>query len=129
MIDGRVIIEVGLNEATARAQNPNVAYSPAECAADARSCAAAGAAVVHWHARGPETGEQRLGDTALSGVALDAMHSSGVLAYPSYPIDIPPEGRLDHVWALREHHGLEIAPIDIGSVSIVLWNNQAHEAG
>ncbi len=121
------IIEVGLNEATTRAQNPNVAYSPAECAADARSCAAAGAAVVHWHARDPVSGEQRLGDAALSGDALDAMRASGVLAYPSYPIDIPIDERLDHVWALGEHHGLEIAPIDIGSVSIVLWNGEAHD--
>ncbi len=127
MIKDRTIIEVGLNEATARAQNPNVAYSPAECAADALQCVDAGAAVVHWHTRDPETGEQRLGDTALSGEALDAMRAGGALAYPSYPIDIPPEQRLDHVWALREHHGLEIAPIDVGSVSVVLWSNQARD--
>lgn len=127
MIDDRVIIEVGLNEATARAQNPHVAYSPAECAADALQCATAGAAVVHWHARDPDTGDQRLGDAGLSGEALDAMRAGGVLAYPSYPIDIPPEERLDHVWSLHADHGLEIAPIDIGSVSVVLWDNQARD--
>jgi len=122
-----VIIEVGLNEATARAQNPHVAYSPAECAADAGRCASAGAAVVHWHARDPETGEQRLGDVELSAEAYAEMQSRGVLAYPSYPIDVPVEHRLDHVWALRELEGMEIAPIDIGSVSVVLWNEQAGE--
>lgn len=127
MLEDSVIIEVGLNEATARAQNPNVAYSPAECAEDALRCAAAGAAVVHWHARDPISGEQRLGDAALTGQALDAMRAGGVLAYPSYPIDTPVDERLDHVWSLRERHGLEIAPIDIGSVSIVLWNGQSHD--
>jgi uncharacterized protein (DUF849 family) len=82
---------------------------------------------VHWHARDPVSGEQRLGDAALSGQALDGMRAGGVLAYPSYPIDTPIEERLDHVWSLGEEHGLEIAPIDIGSVSVVLWNGQAHE--
>jgi uncharacterized protein (DUF849 family) len=122
-----VIIEVGLNEATARAQNPNVAYAPAECAADALECVSAGAAVVHWHARDPESGDQRLGDVDLSSEALAAMRSGGVLAYPSYPIDTPVDQRLDHVWSLQERHGLEIAPIDIGSVSVVLWNVQSHD--
>jgi uncharacterized protein (DUF849 family) len=122
-----VIVEVGLNEATSRAQNPNVAYSPSECAKDALECVGAGAAVVHWHARDPVSGEQRLGDAALSGEALDAMRDGNVLAYPSYPVDIPIDARLDHVWALRESHGLEIAPIDIGSVSVVLWDDRAHD--
>jgi len=127
MRNDAAIIEVGLNEATTRAQNPHVAYSPAECAADASQCAAAGAAVVHWHARDPETGDQRLGDVELSAEALAEMQSRGVLAYPSYPIDIPIEHRLDHVWALGDLEGMEIAPIDIGSVSVVLWNEQAGE--
>src|SRR2546423_1264437 len=116
-----VIVEVGLNEAASRAQNPNVAYSPSECAQDARRCTEAGAAVVHWHARDPVTGDQRLGDVALSAAALDEMRDGDVLAYPSYPVDIPAEQRLDHVWALGANNGLEIAPVDIGSVSVVLW--------
>jgi uncharacterized protein (DUF849 family) len=122
-----VLIEVGLNEATTRAQNPNVAYSPSECAQDAARCRDAGAAIVHWHARDPASGDQRLGDAALSGEALEAMRAAGVLAYPSYPVDIPVEQRLDHVWALREQHGLEIAPVDIGSVSVVIWDERAHD--
>jgi uncharacterized protein (DUF849 family) len=122
-----VLVEVGLNEATTRSQNPNVAYSPAECATDAGRCAAAGAAVIHWHARDPRTGEQRLGDVDLSAEAFSEMRSQGVLAYPSYPIDVPVERRLDHVWTLGEREGMEIAPIDIGSVSVVLWDEGANE--
>jgi uncharacterized protein (DUF849 family) len=122
-----VLIEVGLNEAAMRAQNPNVAYSPAECADDAIRCAGAGGTVVHWHARDGDTGAQRLGDAELSGEALDAMRTAGVLAYPSYPVDIPVRQRLDHVWALQERNGLEIAPVDIGSVSVVIWDERAHD--
>jgi 3-keto-5-aminohexanoate cleavage enzyme len=124
------IIEVGLNEAALRVENPHVPYSPEECAGDARGCAAAGAAVVHWHARDPVSGAQRLDDVGLYGAALDRMRPSGVLAYPSYP-PWPVSGadRLAHVWALGERHGLELAPLDLGSVGIVLWDERAQSFG
>jgi len=122
------IIEVGLNEAAMRAQNPHVAYSPAECAADALRCAEAGAAVIHWHARDAETGAPRFGDAHLNAEALDLMRAgSDVLAYPTYPVDVPVENRLDHVWQLGEHHGLELAPVDIGSVTVVLWDEASRD--
>jgi uncharacterized protein (DUF849 family) len=124
------IIEVGLNEAATRAENPHVPYGPAECAEDARRCAAAGAAVVHWHARDPVTGAQRLDDAALYGAALDGMRESGVLAYPSYPPwPVSPGDRLEHVWVLRARHGLELAPLDLGSVGIVVWDERARRFG
>ena len=123
------IIEVGLNEAALRAENPHVPYAPEECADDARRCAEAGAAVVHWHARDPITGAQRLGDVALSGAALDRMRPSGVIAYPSYPPWPVSPDRLEHVWALRERHGLELAPLDLGSVGIVVWDDLAQGFG
>jgi 3-keto-5-aminohexanoate cleavage enzyme len=121
-----VIIEVALNEAAGRAPNPHVPYGPKECADDALRCHNAGAAVVHWHARDARTGEQRLGDTALYGETLDRIASSGLLGYPSYPIDaeIPHDRRLAHVWELRNRHALELAPVDIGSASIVVWDER-----
>jgi len=120
-----VIIEVGLNEATPRALNPHVPYSPQECADDARRCAAAGAAVIHWHARDPRSGEQRLGDASLYGQALDRMRDIDALAYPSYPVDsVSLADRFGHYWTLHTHHGLELAPLDVGSVNVVLWDEQ-----
>ncbi|TMB77528.1 MAG: 3-keto-5-aminohexanoate cleavage protein [Chloroflexi bacterium] len=94
------IIEVSLNEAAMRVQNPHVPYSPNECADDALRCADAGAAVVHWHARDPVTGVQRLDDAALYGI-----------------------------WTLRERHGLELAPLDLGSVGIVVWDERTCSFG
>ena len=118
-----LVIEVGLNEAAMRAQTPHVAYTPAECARDANSCAGAGAALVHWHARDAATGAQRLADADLYGEALDGMRASGVLAYPTYPIDVDTvDGRLGHCFALHRDHGLEIMPLDLGSVSTVIWD-------
>lgn len=123
MIGDAAVIEVGLNEAADRSLHPDVPYSADDCAADANRCADAGAAVVHWHAREPHTGRQRLGDAALYAQALGAFPCDRVIAYPSYPIE--PEsadGRLGHCWALRETHGLEVVPVDLTTLNVVIWN-------
>ena len=114
------IIEVGVNEAITPAAHPNVPQRPEDCAADARRCAAAGAAILHWHAVDAE-GRQQLSDASLYGAALDAMDGC-VLAYPSYPIDVPDtiDDRVAHCLALRERHGMELAPVDVASVNIVV---------
>jgi len=124
-----VIIEVGLNEGAGTGVDANVPITPDECAADAQRCRDAGASVIHWHARDPATQEQRLGDVDLYAAALPAMQSVGLLGYPSYPVDpeLAPSRRLDHVWALRERVGLELAPIDLGSVSTVPWNRHLND--
>src|SRR5450631_3213087 len=113
------IIEVGLNEAVPPARHPHVPQRPQDCAADARRCADAGAAVVHWHAVDAQ-GRQALGDPALYGAALDAMGGC-VLAYPSYPVDVADTvgDRLAHCLELRTRHGMEIAPLDVTTVNVV----------
>jgi 3-keto-5-aminohexanoate cleavage enzyme len=117
-----VIIEVGLNEAVTPAMQPHVPQQPSECAADARRCAAAGAAIVHWHAI-DAAGVPRLADADLYGATLDEI-AGCVLAYPSYPIDVPDtvEARLAHCLTLRAQHRLELGPLDVSTVNLVLWN-------
>ena len=117
-----VIIEVGLNEAVTPAAHGRVPQTPSECAADARRCADAGAAIVHWHAV-DGAGAQQLGDTELYGAALDEMDGC-VLAYPSYPTTVPDtvDDRLGHCLDLRQHHGLELGPVDVATVNVVLWD-------
>jgi 3-keto-5-aminohexanoate cleavage enzyme len=119
-----VIIEVGLNEGAGRGVNPNVPITPVECADDALRCRDAGASTIHWHARDPETGEQCLGDSDLYAEALSKMQAGGLLGYPSYPVDpdVAVGDRLAHVWELRARGLLELAPIDVGSVSTIPWN-------
>lgn len=124
-----MIIEVGLNEAVSPDAHARVPQSPAECAADARRCADAGAALAHWHAIGTD-GAARLADATLYGAALDEM-AGCILAYPSYPTDVPDtvEDRLGHCLALRERHGMELAPIDVGTVNLVLWDDVSAAVG
>src|SRR5262245_37804807 len=123
-----VVIEVGLNEAATRDENPWVPISPEEIAADALRCAEAGASIVHFHARDPDTGEQRLGDTDLYRAAVKAVRAAGcdVLLYPSYPAFLSGSGdplaeRFGHVLALADDPSLDmrIAPLDMGSLNFV----------
>ena len=113
-----VIIEVALNEDVPPARHPYVPQRPQECADDARRCAEAGAVLVHWHAI-DGNGAPRLADAALYGAALDAMGGC-VLAYPSYPVDVPATvaDRLGHCLELRARHQMEIAPIDVATVNV-----------
>jgi uncharacterized protein (DUF849 family) len=123
-----VIIEVGLNEATTREENPWVPITPAEIAADALRCAEAGASIVHFHARDPETGEQRLDAADLYRAAVVEVRAAGcdVLLYPSYPAFLngradPLSERFGHVLALADEAdlGMRIAPLDMGSLNLV----------
>jgi len=58
-----------------------------------------------------------------------SMQTAGLLGYPSYPVDplVAVEHRLDHVWELRARGLLELAPIDLGSVSTVPWNRHVSD--
>ncbi|MBM4259625.1 MAG: 3-keto-5-aminohexanoate cleavage protein [Deltaproteobacteria bacterium] len=47
----KIIIKACLNGARGREQNPNVPWTPAEVAAEAKRCSDAGASMVHFHAR------------------------------------------------------------------------------
>jgi 3-keto-5-aminohexanoate cleavage enzyme len=113
-----VIVEVALNEDVPRARHPDVPQRPEECAADARRCADAGASLVHWHAI-DTNGTPRLADTDLYGAAIDAMGDC-VLAYPSYPVDVPATvaERLGHCLELRARHQMEVAPLDVTTVNV-----------
>jgi uncharacterized protein (DUF849 family) len=123
-----VVIEVGLNEATTRDESPWVPISPEEIAVDAMRCAEAGASIVHFHARDPGTGAQRLDDTELYRAAVKAVRAAGcdVLLYPSYPAFLSGSGdplaeRFGHVLALADDPqlGMRIAPLDMGSLNFV----------
>ena len=123
--DGRVIVEVGLNEFTTKAQNPHVPYGPEEVADDVVACAEAGAAVVHFHARADD-GDQDWSGTERYQRAFDRIAArSDVVAYPSY------FGDHSHVWALAARApggpGSLLASYDVAQevVGPRLWNEQA----
>jgi uncharacterized protein (DUF849 family) len=105
------LIEVAINEAVTRDQHRFVPTTPAECAAEAIAAVGAGASFAHWHAP----------DLAAYAEAWRAMRAADVIAYPTYPNE-PPEdanARLGHCFALVDAHGLEMAPLDLGTTHTV----------
>lgn len=109
--DGRIIVEVGLNESATKDDNAHVAYGPDEVAADAAACAAAGAALGHFHAR-LDDGTQSWADADRyrRTMALTAKLSDIVL-YPSYL------GDHSHIWALADDPP-EGAPLAMASFDV-----------
>ena len=119
-----LIIEVGLNEGARKQQNPNVPYSPEEIAADCIACAAAGASIIHFHARDPQTGSNRMGDTDLYLRAFELVRSAGcdVHLYPTYePKDLDLDTRFGHVFALTAAQQLEMGVLDMGSFNLITF--------
>jgi 3-keto-5-aminohexanoate cleavage enzyme len=125
--NGKVIIEVGLNETAGKDRNPNLPYGPDEVAKAAIEAARAGAAMVHFHAR-RDDGTQAWTDDACYREAMEAIAAEcDILCYPTYPPRVPTDERFAHVWALADEPSsapLELAPIDIGSRNVVLWDRE-----
>ena len=111
-----VFVEVAINEAVTREQHRFVPVTSDECAADAIASVRAGASFAHWHAP----------DLATYAAAWKRMRDADVIAYPSYPNEPPDdlEARLGHSFALVEQHGLEMAPLDLGTAHTVLWDGK-----
>jgi uncharacterized protein (DUF849 family) len=118
-----VILEVRLNEYTGRERNPHVPFSPEEIARDAAACAEAGAAIVHFHARDPETGAPSQ-DPALYAESIRRIRAAApeLIVLPTLgatQIDDP----VERCAALREYARdprtrPDLAPLDFQSVDV-----------
>lgn len=118
--DGKVYLEVGVNEDASKDQNPNVPYGAEETARNIVECIQHGATVVHYHARYDDGRQAWADDEVSSAVLATAASEVDALAYPGY------EASLEHIWALAENPpagaGLLFAPFDPAQhVKRVLW--------
>lgn len=124
--DRPVIIELRLNETSVRESgNPHVPYSPDEIVAQATIAADAGASILHWHARDPDSG------TPIHTVepylqVIDAMRvDDRMLLHPTlgYTAATAVDDRVAHILAAAERGTpVDLAPIDFGSVDVDAWN-------
>lgn len=127
----KLIIEAAIHEMVSKETNPHVPYGPEEVAADAAACVEAGMSFLHFHARDPETGEQRWADADSYRQAILAMRKRGVSeALPWYPT----YGGLDpaafaHVAELAADPEIRLAitSIDIGTGNYNDWNPQTRQ--
>lgn len=95
--DGKVYLEVGVNEVVSKDDNPNVPYTAGEVAADIVACVKAGATAVHFHARNADGSQAWVEDAISREVLSVAAREVDVLAYPSY------HRNMDHVWSLADN--------------------------
>jgi 3-keto-5-aminohexanoate cleavage enzyme len=113
----KLIIEAAINEQASKEQNPNVPYSIDECVEDAIRCADAGAAIVHFHARDPKTGDllTPATDVYASAMRIIRHERPELLFYPTYL----PSDRSVHIEALAADSTvrLPVATIDPGGMN------------
>ncbi len=117
-----VIIDVRLNEYTGREANPNVPWSPEEIGEAAAQCREAGASIVHYHARDPETGAPS-GDPALyAAAAREIRKRSDVLIMPTLGAGQIPDldDRFGHVevMAQQAETRADLVPLDLATTNL-----------
>lgn len=80
----KLIIQLRVNEGQMRSSNPHIPYSPEEIAAQILECEQAGASVVHYHARDPQTGAVS-SDPALYAEVVRLVKQAGseIITFPT----------------------------------------------
>lgn len=117
-----VILEVAVNGATRRSQNPNVPITPAEIAADCIACLEAGATVVHHHddpRAFPQPGPA--GMAALADETFRAIRAArpDALMYPTANFTgAHIADRWDHHRLLADAGLIRLGLVDPGSVNL-----------
>jgi 3-keto-5-aminohexanoate cleavage enzyme len=126
----KLIIEARVNEFMMREQgNANVPYTPEEIARDAVACREAGAAILHFHARKPD-GAPEHDPASYAETVRRIRESSDILVHPTLgyvTLDDSAEKRLDHILQMAKTPatGPHFAPMDMGSVNVDRYNDQA----
>jgi len=129
----KLIIDARLNEYTFREPNPNVPYSPDEIAADAEACVAAGASIVHYHARDPETGAPS-SDVALYAETARAIRARcDAMVMPTLGANTVTDldERIGHIEAMSKDTAsrADLAPLDLASLSLGIWQEGMDAVG
>jgi 3-keto-5-aminohexanoate cleavage enzyme len=124
-----VMIELRANESAQRAGRPHLPLTPQEIVADAVSCAAAGASILHWHARDPSTGRTTT-DAELNGrIARDVRRSTELVLHPTLGGAANQDAilRTAQVAALNGDplRRFDLVLVDFGSMNIDLWDSEA----
>lgn len=118
----KTILEVRCNEYAGRDRNPHVPWSPQEIAADAAACERAGASLLHFHARDPETGAPRHGAADYAEAIRRSREASDLLIMPTLGAHTlrDPGERVAHIVELAKTPETrpDLAPIDLATTNL-----------
>ena len=112
----KLIIEASINESARKEDNPHVPYGPEEGAREGIASAKAGAAIVHYHARDPVSGEnlwERGAAMYLECYRLIREECPDVIVYPTQRGYRPEDTAHLRALALDPAEGLELATVDV----------------
>lgn len=128
-----LIIECALNEQVTKGENPHVPISVDEIVADGLAAAAAGAAILHFHARNEATGALLHPGTEVYRRILRGIRRENpdVILYPTYGASPTPEERFAHLATLAADPEcrLDFATIDPGAVNYADYDANKKQIG
>lgn len=128
-----LIIEAALNEQVTKRENPHVPISVDEIVADGLAAAAAGAAILHFHARDEISGDLLHPGTEVYRRILRGIRRENpeVILYPTYGASPTPEARFAHLAELASDPecGLDFATIDPGAVNYADYDPKTKQLG
>jgi 3-keto-5-aminohexanoate cleavage enzyme len=124
----RVIVTCALTGVLARRdQCPYLPYTPEEIAEEARRACDAGAAVVHIHARDPESGEQSWSTDVYQRIRDEVRkRSQVVINFSTGGFNMGVDGeeekrrRIEYVWKVRP----EMAALNMGSMNYAKYSER-----
>ena len=125
----KLIIEARINEYMMRDQgNHNVPYTSEEIAAEALAVRAAGASIVHFHARRSDGSPDHSTQTYARTVSA-IRRSSDILVHPTLgdvTREASAEERLAHILEMAKDKATSphMAPADMGSLNLDIYNAQ-----
>jgi uncharacterized protein (DUF849 family) len=118
----KLIIEARINEYAPRSANPHVPWTPEEIARDAAALRAAGASILHFHARKPDGAPDHAIETYAAIMRGIRAAAPDLLVHPTLgQITLSaPERRIAHIVELARDPRLrpEFASLDLGSTNI-----------
>jgi 3-keto-5-aminohexanoate cleavage enzyme len=120
----KVMIETAINGNAMRKLNPHIAYSAEEIAADAIATCEAGAALIHFHVRDPETGRWVQDVPYYSEVYRRTRRRCDALLWPTFPFGDDPAKRFSHFVELSKDPTTkpDLGAADMGSVNLVAYD-------
>lgn len=125
----KLIIEVRVNEYAPRSPNPHVPWTPEDIARDAAAVRAAGASILHFHARKPDGSPDHATETYAAILRGIRAAAPDLLVHPTLgQITLSePERRIAHVLDLARDPLLrpEFASLDLGSTNIDVFAGAA----
>lgn len=120
----KVMIEAAINGNASKDLNPNIPYSPEEIANDAIATCQAGAALIHFHVRNPDTGAWVQDLPYYSEVYKRTRQKCDPLLWPTFPFGDDPVRRFQHFVDLAKDPGTkpDLGAGDMGSVNLVSYD-------